>query len=125
MPNFSKLPLSQSNYGSSIVLTVSSLASTGTPCHIIPTSSTYTDEVWIYATNNLTADATLTLTFGGADALSGTDIIFAGVVEAYAGSTLIVPGLILQGNASSEKSIYGWTSVVSGINIFGYVNRIS
>ena len=125
MPNFSKLPLSQSNYGSTIVLTASSLASIGTLCHNIPLSSTYIDEVWIYATNNSMADITMTLTFGGTNALSGTDIIFNGVVEAYSGSTLIVPGLILQGNALSAQSVYGWTSVPTGINIFGYVNRIS
>lgn len=125
MPSFSKLPLSQSNYGSSIVLTTASLASSGTPCHIIPVNSTYIDEVWIYATNNTAADITLNMTFGGTNALSGTDIIFRGVVEAYAGSTLIIPGLMLQGNSSYAPSVYGWSSAVSGVNIFGYVNRIS
>jgi len=125
MPSFSKLPLSQSNNGSSIVLTVSSLATSGTPCHIVPLSSNYIDEAWIYATNSTTSDLTLTMTFGGTNALSGNDIIFSGVVEAYAGSTLIIPGLILQGNNSFTPAIYGWTSALSGINIFGYINRIS
>ena len=38
---------------------------------------------------------------------------------------LIIPGLILQGNNSFTPAIYGWTSALSGINIFGYINRIS
>ena len=123
MATYSKLPLSQSSYGSSITVVATGLTATGTLCHTIPISSGYIDETWLYATNSTASDLTLTMTYGGTN-MTG-DILFNGIVEAYAGNTLIVPGLILQGNSSYAPSIYAWGSAVSGINIFGYVNRIS
>jgi hypothetical protein len=81
------------------------------------------DEVWLYATNSTAADITLNVLYGGTNFT--TDILFEGVIEAYGGNVLICPGLILRGNGTVGSTIYGNASVLSGINIFGYVNRIS
>ena len=67
--------------------------------HTTPISSGSLDEVWIYATNPTTSDVTFNLLYGGTNFT--TDILFDGIIEAYAGSTLICPGLIAKGNGSS------------------------
>lgn len=121
MATYTKQLLSQSTNGKSIVITATGVDTT--MIHTTQASSGIMDEVWLYATNSTTADITLNVLYGGINFT--TDILFEGVVEAYAGNTLICPGLILRGNGTTGSSIYGNTSVLSGINIFGYVNRIS
>jgi hypothetical protein len=121
MATYTKQLLSQSTNGKSIVITAT--GANTTTIHTTQASSDIMDEVWLYATNSTAADVTLNVLYGGTD--FSTDILFEGVIEAYAGNTLICPGLILKGNGTAGSSIYGNASVASGINIFGYVNRIS
>jgi hypothetical protein len=91
--------------------------------HLTPASSGSLDEVWLYATNPTTSDVTFNLLYGGTDFT--TDILFEGVIEAYAGSVLVCPGLIAKGDGTTGFSIYGNSPTLSGVNVFGYVNRIS
>ena len=81
------------------------------------------DEVWVYASNSTDADLTFKLLYGGTH--FSNSILFNGVIEAYAGSILICPGFIARGNDTIGFSMYGNSSSLSGINVFGYVNRIS
>lgn len=120
MKTYSKEFLSQSVNGKSV-----NIVATGTNTTIIHEtlpSSGVLDEIWLYATNPTTSDVMLNVLYGGTN--FNTDIVFGGIVEAYAGNVLICPGLILKGDGVTGSSIYGNTSVLSGINIFGYVNRV-
>ena len=121
MATYSKQLLSESTNGKSIVITATGASTT--TIHTTQASSGIMDEVWLYATNSTTADITLNVLYGGTN--FSTDVLFEGVIEAYAGNILICPGLILQGDGTTGSSIYGNASVLSGINVFGYVNRIS
>jgi hypothetical protein len=121
MATYTKQLLSQSTNGKSIVIAAS--GANTTTIHTTQASSGIMDEVWLYATNSTTSDIMFNLLYGGTN--FSTDILFEGVIEAYAGNTLICPGLILQGDGATGSSIYGNASVLSGINVFGYVNRIS
>lgn len=117
MATYTKQLLSQSLSGGSIVMP----ASATTTIHFTNSSFAITDEVWLYATNTSAYDNLFTLYYGGS---SNSNILFNGVIEAYAGSVLICPGLVATGNNITGFPIYGFSSL-SGINIFGYVNRIS
>lgn len=121
MANYSKQFLSQSVNGRSITITAS--GSDTTTIHTTQTSSSVIDEVWLYATNPTSSDVMFNLLYGGTN--FATDILFQGVIEAYAGSVLICPGLIAKGDGTIGLSIYGNSRVASGVNVFGYVNRIS
>jgi len=121
MATYSKQFLSQSANGKSITIAASGINTTN--IHTTLSSSSVIDEVWLYATNPTTSDVMFNLLYGGTNFT--TDVLFEGVIEAYAGNVLICPGLIAKGNGTTGLSIYGNTSVVSGVNVFGYVNRIS
>jgi len=121
MATYSKQFLSASTNGRSINITAT--GSSTTTIHTTQTSSSIIDEVWLYATNPTSADVTFNLLYGGTNFT--TDILFEGVIEAYAGNVLICPGLIAKGDGTIGLSIYGNASVTGGVNVFGYVNRIS
>lgn len=121
MATYTKQLLSQSNNGKSITITAT--GTNTTLIHSTETNSGIIDEVWLYASNPTTSDIMLNVLYGGTNFT--TDILFEGVVEAYAGNVLICPGLIARGDGSSSFSIYGNVSIPSGVNVFGYVNRIS
>lgn len=121
MATYSKELLSESSNGKSI--TVAASGSSTTALHTTASAATSIDEVWLYATNHTDSDVILNVLYGGTNFT--TDVLFKGVIEAYAGSVLICPGLIAKGDGTTGLSIYGNVSVASSINIFGYVNRIS
>ena len=121
MSTYTKQLLSQSLSGDAI--NVSATGSNTTLIHTTLSSSSVLDEVWIYACNSTSSDLTFKLLYGGTDFTNS--ILFNGVLEAYAGSILICPGFMARGNDSIGFSIYGNSSSLSGINVFGYVNRIS
>ena len=120
MANYSKQLLSESTNGRSIVIDASGVDTT--IIHQTLPSIDALDEVWLYATNSTMSDIMLNVLYGGNN--FNTDIVFEGIIEAYAGNVLICPGLILRGNGTTGSIIYGNASVLNGINIFGYVNRI-
>lgn len=120
MATYTKQFLSESINGKAVNITATGASTT--LIHTTPISSSSMDEVWLYATNSSAADITFNLLYGGTNFTN--DILFEGVVEAYAGNVLICPGLIAKGDGATGFSIYGNSTSVSGINIFGYVNRI-
>lgn len=121
MATYTKQFLSQSTNGKSINIAASGVNTT--TIHTTQSSSSVVDEVWLYATNSTASDIMFNLLYGGTNFT--TDILFEGVIEAYGGNVLICPGLIAKGDDATGLSIYGNASVLSGINVFGYVNRIS
>ena len=115
MAIYSKIPLSGSTNGRGIA--VSASATPGTLIHTATSSTTYEDEVWIYAMNTTTTAVKLTIEFGGTSTSDQIEITIA----AEAGLVLIAPGLVLQ-NSLVVRAFAGTANV---INIFGYVNRVS
>jgi len=99
------------------------LASDGNNQTIHTASSTATDidEVWLWATNVHTADVEVTVGWGRWGYVASNSKF---TVPTKAGFYLVVPGLILKGNAGTPK-IVNVTASSGHINFGGYVNRHS
>jgi len=101
---------------------LSTSAAPYTLIHTTGTSSANADEIWLYAANNSTSDALMTLYWGSS---ATADLLAPIVVQAYAGATLIIPGLILTGTGSAGTTVYATVATPSAVEIIGYVNRIT
>jgi hypothetical protein len=121
MATFSKIPLSGNTSGMGILVNSGSSGVAGPTIHTGSTSTSVTDEVWIYAQNYDTTDRKLTIQYGGVTA--GTNEIEY-TVKAENGLYLVVPGLILVG-AATAKVITAYAATNTSIVLYGYVNRIT
>jgi len=121
MATYSKQLLSASTDGRAIKVVATAIATSPTLIHTASSTSTVFDEVWIYAQNNHTADVALRIGFGNT---TDPDDIIEYTVKTKGGLYLVVPGLILKGNATplTVKAAAGTTNVIS---LSGYVNRIT
>ena len=119
MATFSKQILSGSTDGKAIK--VAATASSGTTIHTGSTTTTTLDEVWLYAVNSSASDVKLTVQWGGTTS-PDDDIEYT--VKAENGLYLIVPGLILKGNATALV-VRAFAATANVICISGYVNRIT
>ena len=115
MATYSKIPFSQSTNGKSIMLSLSS--SPGTLIHTAAASPNM-DEIWLYASNVSSSDSITTFYWG---TTATSDIIAQVNVQAYAGLTLVIPGLIL----NNSNTIYAFTQFPSAVDVAGYINRIT
>lgn len=119
MATFAKNTLSGSTDGRAI-----KLAATSTPGTLIHTGSTNTsvmDEIWLYAQNTDTSARKLTVEWGGT---SSPDDLIEVTVPAESGLVLVVPGLIIKGNATALV-VRGFAATANVVTIHGYVNRIT
>lgn len=121
MATYSKQLLSASTDGRAIKVVATAIATSPTLIHTASSTSTVFDEVWIYAQNNHTADVALRIGFGNT---TDPDDIIEYTVKTKGGLYLVVPGLILKGNATplTVRAAAGTTNVIS---LSGYVNRIT
>ena len=122
MATFTKLTLQPAGTtGTGLGIKVAATATAGTTIHTASSTAATIDEVWLYAVNTSASDVKLTIEWGEATAPDG-NIEFT--VPAEAGLYLIVPGLLLQGNATAKviKAFAGTTNVIV---VHGYVNRIA
>lgn len=119
MATFSKEKLSASTDGKSIL--VAATASPGTTIHTATTVTTTDDEIWIYAQNTSASAVKLTIQWGGTT--SPNDDIEV-TVAAEAGLMLVIPGLILVGNAT-PLVVRAFAATTNVLTIHGYVNRIT
>lgn len=119
MATFAKTILSGSTDGKGIL--VAQTASPGTTIHTGPSNTAHLHELWIYAVNYDTTDRKLTIEWGGTTA--GTDNVEY-TVKAENGLYLIVPGLLLKGNAT-PLVVRGFAATGTAIVIHGYVNTIT
>ena len=119
MATFSKQILSGSTDGKAIK--VAATATAGTTIHTGSTTTTTLDEVWLYAVNSSASDVKLTVQWGGTTS-PDDDIEYT--VNAENGLYLIVPGLILKGNATALV-VRAFAATANVICISGYVNRIT
>ena len=122
MATFSKQLLSASTDGRAIKVVATAIASSPTLIHTGSSTASTFEEVWIYAQNNHSADVALRLGFGG---VTDPDDIIEYTVKTKGGLYLVVPGLILKGNASSALTIRAAAGTTNVISLSGYVNRIT
>jgi len=76
----------------------------------------------MYAVNSHSADLKITIQFGG-DQEPEDYIEYTVATEA--GLVLIVPGLILQGMATTGQIVKGACATGDEVAVYGYVNRIA
>ena len=119
MATYSKNILSGSTDGKGIL--VAATSTPGTTIHTASTTTTTLDEVWLYAVNTSASNVKLTVEWGETTAPNG-NIEFT--VNAENGLYLIVPGLILKGNATASI-VRAFAATANVIAIHGYVNRIA
>ena len=120
MAAFSKLVLSGSTDGRAIK--VAATATPGTTIHTGSATATTIDEIWLYATNTDTTARKLTIEWGG---VSSPDDLIELTIPAESGLTLVAPGLLIKGNASTALVVKAFCATADVVTIHGYVNRIS
>ena len=113
---YSKLPLSGSTNGKSVL--VAATATAGTLIHTAVAGTTDLDEIWLYAQNTSTSSVTLDIEWGGTTAPN--DLIELTVLP-EAGLVTVIPGFLLQ-NGLVVRAFAGSANVIT---IHGFVNRIT
>lgn len=119
MATYSKIELSGSTNGR--LIKVVATATAGTTIHTGSSTATTYDEVWLYAVNSDTTDRKLTIEFGGT---SAPDDLIEQTITAESGLVLVVPGLIIKGNATALL-VRAFAATANVVMIGGYVNRIT
>jgi len=119
MATFTKNHLSGSTDGR--MIKVAQTATAGTTIHTGSTTTTTFHEVWLYAVNSDTTSRKLTIEWGGT---SSPDDLIELTVAAEGGLVLVVPGLVLQGNATALV-VRAFAATANVISIAGYVNEIT
>jgi hypothetical protein len=119
MATFSKITLSGSTDGR--LIKVAATATAGTTIHTGSSTATTYDEIWLYAVNSDTTDRKLTIEFGGT---SSPDDLIEQTITAESGLLLVVPGLVIKGNAT-PLVVRAFAASANVVMIGGYVNRIT
>ena len=119
MATYSKIKLSGSTDGK--LIKVAATATAGTTIHTGSATATTIDEIWLYAVNTSASSVKLTIEWGEATAPDGNIEV---TVQPEAGLVTIIPGLLLQGNASA-KVVRAFAATANVICIHGFVNRIT
>ena len=119
MATFTKQVLSGSTDGKGIL--VAATATAGTTIHTGSATATVIDEIWLYAVNTSASSVKLTIEYGGVSA-PNDHIEFT--VPAESGLYLIVPALLIKGNAT-PLVVRAFAATTNVVVVHGYVNRIS
>ena len=119
MATFSKIHLSGSTDGR--LIKVAQTATAGTTIHTGSSTTTTYDELWLYAVNSDTTDRKLTIEFGGT---SSPDDLIEQTITAESGLILVVPGLVIKGNAT-PLVVRAFAATANVVMVGGYVNRIT
>lgn len=122
MATFTKLALQPAGTtGTGLAVKVAATASSGTAIHTASSTATTIDEVWLYAVNSSTSSVKLTIQWGET---SDPDGHIEVTVLPEAGLVTVIPGLVLQGNAT-PRVVRAFAATANVIMIHGYVNRIA
>lgn len=119
MATFNKIVLSGSTDGR--MIKVAQTASAGTTIHTGSTTATTLDEIYLYAVNSSSSAVKLTIEWGST---SSPDDLIEQTIAGESGLYLIVPGLVIKGNATALV-VRAFAASANVINIAGYVNRIT
>jgi hypothetical protein len=120
MATFAKTKLSGSTDGRPIL--VAATATAGTVIHTGSSTATTYDEIWLYAMNSHSADLKLTMEWGG---VTVPNDLIEQTITTEGGLTLIAPGLLIKGNASTALIVRAFAATTNLITIHGYVNQIT
>jgi hypothetical protein len=120
MATFSKTILSGSTNGRPVL--VNTTSSNTLVVHTASTNTSVQHEIWIYAMNTDTTDRKLTLEFGG---VTSPDDLIEQTITAEGGLLLVIPGLILSGNASTAPTITAFANTANVVSVLGFVNVIA
>ena len=115
MATYSKIPLSSSTNGKSVLISAS--ATPGTLIHTAVSGSTSYDEVWLYCQNTSSSEAFLDIEYGGT---ANADLIELSI-PGESGLVLVVPGLFL----NNSLVVRAFASSLNTCTIHGYVNRVT
>jgi hypothetical protein len=122
MATYSKLALQPAGTtGTGLATLVAATATPGTAVHTASTTTTTIDEVWLYAYNSSTSSVKLTIEWGEVTSPNGHIEV---TVLPEAGLVTLVPGLVLQGNATA-KVVRAFAGTTNVLTIHGFVNRIT
>lgn len=122
MATFTKLALQPAGTtGTGLAIKVAATATAGTAIHTASTTATTIDEIWLYAVNSSTSSVKLTIEWGEATAPDGNIEL---TVLPEAGLVTVIPGLLLQGNATA-KVVRAFAGTANVIMVHGFVNRIT
>lgn len=113
-----KRKLSSSTDGRAIKIAATATAGTAIHTAVAGTTAGTYDEIWLWAFNSHTGNIKLTIEFGGASAPDDNIVV---TVPALAGLVPIVPGLILQ----NEATVKAFASSANVITIHGFINSIT
>jgi len=123
MATFSKEILSGSTDGKLIIVGAGSPGGGSTIIHTASSTATTIDEVWVYANNCHSADIKLSIQWGAYS--SNETNLMEMTIPTEGGLTLVIPGLVMKGNASTALFCAAFAATTSMINLSGYVNRIT
>ena len=122
MATFAKLSLQPAgSTGTGRLIKVAATATAGTAIHTASSTATTIDELWLYAVNSDTTDRKLTIEWGGT---TSPDDLIEQTITAESGLILVIPGLILQGNAT-PLVVRAFAASANVVMVGGYVNRIT
>jgi hypothetical protein len=122
MATFTKLALQPAGTtGTGLGIKVAATATAGTAIHTASATPATIDEVWLYAVNSSTSSVKLTIEWGEATAPDGNIEV---TVLPEAGLVTVIPGLLLQGNATA-KVVRAFAGTTNVIVLHGFVNRIA
>ena len=122
MATLSKLCLQPAGTtGTGLAIKVAATATAGTAIHTASSTATTIDEIWLYAINTSASSVKLTIEWGQADAPDGNIEV---TVLPEAGLVTVIPGLLLQGNATA-KVVRAFAGTANVIVMHGFVNRIT
>ena len=119
MATFTKTILSGSTDGRAIK--VAATATPGTLIHTGSTTPATLHEIWLYAFNSDTANVKLTIEWGGTTA---PDDSIEVTIPAESGLFLVVPGLLIKGNATALV-VRAFAATTNLLTINGFVNVIA
>lgn len=118
MATYEKLVLSGSTDGAGIL--VAETTSAGTTIHTASATATVFDEIWLYAVNSSASAVKLTVEWATTTAPNGN---IEQTIAGESGLILLVPGLVLQGNAT-PLVVRAFAATTNVVIVHGYVNRI-
>ena len=122
MATLSKLCLQPAGTtGTGLAIKVAQTVTAGTTIHTASSASATIDEIWLYAVNTSASSVKLTIEWGEATAPDGNVEV---TVQPEAGLVTIIPGFLLQGNAT-PKVVKAFAATANVICIHGFVNRIA
>ena len=122
MATYTKLTLEPAGTtGTGLGIKVAATATAGTSIHTASATATTIDEIWLYAINTSASSVKLTIEWGEATAPDGNIEV---TVLPEAGLVTVIPGLLLQGNATA-KVVRAFAGTADVLVVHGFVNRIT